>query len=178
MSPPVHQAADGRDLNDEGREPGLEGRALDLVDRSQQLVAVRGQQVVPELLPLLPGNEAENRRRAARGMQDASEHFDRGGLAGAIRTDERHDLAGVQAEIDPPHCFDLAVGWPPEGAQACAQPRRLVARLERLAEPFDLDRRGGHAHLGKIKKAASALLLAASNVFGVLGLLGYVPSTR
>ncbi len=41
------------------------------------------------------GMKSSTLRRAAGGMQQAGEHLEGGGLAGAIRAEETHDFAGL-----------------------------------------------------------------------------------
>ena len=45
---------------------------------------------------------------AAGGRQQRREHAQRGGLAGAVGTEEAEDLAGFDAQVDAGHGFDRA----------------------------------------------------------------------
>src|SRR2546428_13376325 len=54
----------------------------------------------PHLRLVRGGIEPVELERAARGPQQGREHLDGGGLPGAVRTEEREDLAGSDAEGD------------------------------------------------------------------------------
>src|SRR5256885_330606 len=58
------------------------------------------------------GIEAEDRRRAARRVAQAHEQLDRGGLPGAVRTEEPEDLAlgDVQVQIEDPSACAVVLG--------------------------------------------------------------------
>jgi hypothetical protein len=65
--------------------------------------------VIGELLPLLPRDVTEHLGVAACGMQDACEHFDGGGFARAVGTDEAEQFACVHLKGKPAHRFDGAI---------------------------------------------------------------------
>ena len=99
-------------------------RCGDVVDAAQQLEGFDHGDVPPELralaehdadgfhvlAALAPGNEAVDANLAARtGHQDAGEHLDGGGLAGAVGADVADHLAAVDREADAVHRGDGAV---------------------------------------------------------------------
>ena len=126
--------------------------ARQAVDRADQLERVEGGQVPLELVPVAhhhrdPAQEvalalrrrvAEHPRLARRRVQQARQHLERGGLAGAVGTEEADDLARRDLEADPVDRLDLARvaadQAPGRGADA-ALAHRHVERLAQLDRP-------------------------------------------
>src|SRR4051812_406896 len=83
------------------------GRAVKLVNVREQLETVAGRQVIPELralseyrgdaecelVAIAPRDQPQDVGGAGGRMQDASQHFDRGALACAVRADKCDDFA-------------------------------------------------------------------------------------
>ena len=59
---------------------------------------------------------------AAGGMQQPGEHLEGGGLAGAIRAQETHHLAGGQVEGQPVHGLDFLHAAVKQGAHGGTHP--------------------------------------------------------
>src|SRR5262249_26236529 len=98
----------------EARQVGFVARALDSIHLGNQLERLDQGEVPPELaalaehdadverilLALAPGNQPGYLDGTRRRRQDASEHFDRRRLAGAVWADIAKQLALVDAEAD------------------------------------------------------------------------------
>jgi hypothetical protein len=136
----------------EGLPVARVGNAVDLLEQEE---TVGGGQVPPELRLLthdegdrtaeavvaLPWVVAEHARPARRRLDDAGQHLDYGGLAGAVGPHETHDLGLVHAERDLPHGV-LGDSLPPEQRPHRAeQPRGLLVDVKRLGESLDFDHR-------------------------------------
>src|SRR5690606_17263018 len=99
---------------DELIERGLKLLGRDDVNRAQQMKRFDGRKVPPELIFLAENEgedaavgvfafrriEAGDRGGAARGVDEAREHFQRGGLAGAVGPEETDELALRDVERD------------------------------------------------------------------------------
>ena len=71
---------------------------------------------------------------AATGINQAAEHFQRGGFASAIGSEEAHHLAGLDRETEVAHGLDQAAAAPEKMAQGSAQARLLLGDPVGLAE--------------------------------------------
>src|SRR5688572_17661268 len=132
---------------------------VDLIDLSEEGERVDGRQMIPKLraltkdradvigklLPFLPGDITKHLRITAGWMQDACEHFDRGGFPGAVGTDETEQFTGVHLERETAHGFDGAVFRFEEGAQGAAHPGGFAFGLEGFLEVGDFY--GRHVYL-------------------------------
>ncbi len=119
-----------------------------LIDLSEEGERVDGRQVIPKLralakdradvigklLAFLPGDITKHLRIAAGWMQDACEHFDRGGFPGAVWTDETEQFAGFHLECKTAHGFDGAVFRFEERAHGAAHPGGFAFGLEGFLE--------------------------------------------
>ncbi len=128
--------------------------ARQAVDGSDQLERVEGGQVPLELVPVAhhhrdPAQEVALalRRRVAqhpclarRRVQQAGQHLERRGLAGAVGTEEADDLAGGDLEADPVDRLDLARLAPDEALGRRADAALAHRHVEGLAQ---LDRPHG-----------------------------------
>lgn len=79
-------------------------------------------------------------------MQQAGEHFERGGLACAVGTQEPDYLAGFEVERDAVHrrhLYGAALDQPLQGGPS---PAVLLADGEYLAQVLDVNGRGGLHH--------------------------------
>ena len=132
---------------------------LHFIDAGQQVERVRRGQVVPELGflaedgadlvgqagALAPRDFAQHEGLAGGGVEDADQHLDGGGLAGAVGTDEGDPLSFLHGEGDVFHGQGLAAEWAEESAQASAQAGSFLAGDEGFGQSFHLD--GGHGCL-------------------------------
>src|ERR1035437_729169 len=95
----------------------------DLVHVAGEIERLDDRDVPPQLGPLaeddahllgvlpaaLVGNEAVHDQAALSGHEDAGQHLDRGGLAGAVGPEVGHRLAGLDAQVDVVHSHLVAV---------------------------------------------------------------------
>ena len=95
--------------------------------------------VISEFTSLDPGNVAEHFRLAARRMQDARQHLDRGGFPGAVGTDEAQQFAGFHLERKLAHRLDGTIFRLEQGAHRAAHPRGFAFGLEGFLEVGDFN---------------------------------------
>src|SRR5882672_9797221 len=138
------------------RHGGIVLLAWDVVDGAVEQEGLGGRQVPEELLLLAHHQRdlleeaalALFRREAGDGhsplgrVQEARQHFQRGGLAGAVRTEEPDALSSADRERDVLDRLHVLVGPVEERAQGGREPRRAPMHPVPLAQPFDLDHGG------------------------------------
>ena len=127
------------------RHPVDDPVALERVDHRdvpEQLVALaHHQRDAAQEGTLTPGRHvAQHLCPARRGMQQAGEHLQRGGLAGAVGTHEAHELARLQGERDLRHRLDGAGPAPEHAVHGGAQPGLPFGDEVGLGELPDVDR--------------------------------------
>src|SRR5262249_32028343 len=91
-----------------------------------------------------PRHQAQDVGFASRWVQDARQHFNGGGLARAVWTDERQQLARFDAQVDARDGFDIAIARRDQTAETGFQAGGLFAGAEELAQAARLDG-GRHA---------------------------------
>ena len=100
------------------------------------------------------GSRSNTRTRAGVGLAQAEQHLDRGGLAGAVGPEQRHDLAGSDDEVDA-----VDGGHVTEGLAQAAQGHRGAARGRAGAGARSGDSRvlGRHGHQSRRAGRAQAV---------------------
>lgn len=76
-------------------------------------------------------------------MDQAGEHVEGGGLAGAIGPRESHHFTGLDLKSDIAHRRDIFVGPLQEMAQGAGKARVLGGHAVGLAKPVSADERAG-----------------------------------
>jgi hypothetical protein len=129
--------------------------AVHVVDGAQQPETVHRRQVEPKLrfLPeygayavaqlhaVARWIEAQHVHIAGGGEEYARQHLDRGGLAGAVRADERDDLALLHGEAHVAHGRNLLIVACEQRLQARPETFLLHARTVRFRKALHADRR-------------------------------------
>ena len=146
-------------------DPQLGIAVIHFIDLAEERERVDGGEVVPELraltedradvigelLPFLPGDVTQHFRLAARRVQDARQHLDRGGFPRAVRTDKAQQLARFHLEGESPHRLDRTVFRLEQRAHGAAHPRGFAFGLEGFVEVGDFD--GRHSERGRVKSS-------------------------
>ena len=127
------------------------------VDFSVQLQRLACRQIPPKLIFLaqqqrelasifivpFPRRIAQNLGRAAGGIYQTRQHFERRGLARAIGAKKTHQFAGFDGEIDFVDGNGLLVLPMKQPLDRAGKPRLLFIRAERLGQAVNLNRRHG-----------------------------------
>jgi hypothetical protein len=95
------------------------------------------------LLAALVRNQAVHDQTSLGGNENAGQHLDRGGFAGAVGTQVGHRLAGFDAQVDVVHRHLVAVLASEEMPERADQSRFLDGLAELLGEPLRFDQRHG-----------------------------------
>jgi hypothetical protein len=80
-------------------------------------------------------------------VDQATQHFQCGGFAGAIGPQETHHLAGRDLKRHVLHGHHISGAAPNEMTQGACQTGLLLGNPVNLAEPFDLDQNGGQRNV-------------------------------
>ena len=75
------------------------------------------------------------------GINQPTEHFERGRLAGSIGTEETHHLPGSDLKGHIPHRGHIALAPAQKMPEGPGQTRLFVSDAVRLAQPFNRDQR-------------------------------------
>jgi hypothetical protein len=143
---------------DQRLQPRLERRAALVVDVAKQGEGVARRQLAPQLralaehhpdpigqrLALGPGRQAKHAGVARRGFENARQHLQGGRLAGAVRADDRHALAGGDLERDAVDRLDQGVVGRKGAADRAKDAAAPASVAVGLAEILDGDDGGGH----------------------------------
>jgi hypothetical protein len=85
------------------------------------------------------GLMASHQHLTGTGVDQPTEHFERGRLAGAIGSEKAHHLPGSNRERHIPNRRHIPLPTTQKMAQGAGQTRLLVSNAVRLAQPFDRD---------------------------------------
>jgi hypothetical protein len=132
-------------------------RFVDAVDGAIELEGFAGGEVPPEgvflaheegELPLhfivaLPGDEAEHAGGAGRGIEEAGEHFQDGGLAGAVGAEKADEFAFLDGEGDVVRGAHVLVFAPAEALDGAEDARRFFVGPIHFGQSLGFD--GAHA---------------------------------
>src|SRR5690606_22479114 len=88
-----------------------------------------------------PRVESRDLGAAAGGVEEPGQDLDRRRLAGAVRAEEAHDLAGLDAERDVLDRAHLAVARPKDRPQGAGEPGLAHLHAVRLGQPLGDDAR-------------------------------------
>ncbi len=143
---------------------GLVGLVVDLVDALVQVQRLIGRQVPPQLVLLahddgelhlegflaLPGGEAEHAGLPAAGVQDAREHLERGGLAGAVGPRKPTISPSSICKRDLAHGIFGQLFAVEEVLKRALQPQLFFVIVEGFGQAVDVDDHGGDPAGGEI----------------------------
>ena len=159
-------------------DAALEVAARDAVDAAVELERFARRKIPPELVLLaeqqgellavgdgpLPRREAQHRGRAAGGMEQAGEHLERGGLAGAVGPEEADELPFLDRKADVFHGGSLLVFATQQAAQRTEQPRLFLVSTEDSRESLHLDDGSGGHGVGQKRNEAPRKRLTSGAV--------------